>query len=368
MGDLVRSTFLAARDRLISFGRILFLSLLIFWAGGLLAIPVFNVDVNGGPSWIRILVLMLWVVVLLVVVRYASGAGLRTRLLKYLMRDGDYGWLSPLLLVVVVFWFTTIGFAALTHLLWEWRVVDLTDPSCATRCPLDSEQFFDFYTWHFLESVPILRINETLHWREPLVYRGAAAGWLVVALKVAVILPFIQVIRTYWNLRSDTPGLRIEAWRRIVGEGDPVRVTWALSEPPVGYVYDVYVKEEPEGPDPSTGGPEAAGASPGAEMSEEEQLTSLIVGPGWRLWHGDETTTSAEYVPARAGTYRFQARWRKATEHRARASNTPRTVKVVVKHRATRASGSDASGGHLSTPPAAAAAGQAGESGPAGEQ
>ena len=108
MGDLVRSTFLAAGDRLISFGRILFFSVLVFWAGGLLAIPVFEADVNEVPSWVRILVLMLWVALLLVVVRYASGAVVRTRLLKYLMRDGDYGWLSPLLLVVVVFWFTTV--------------------------------------------------------------------------------------------------------------------------------------------------------------------------------------------------------------------------------------------------------------------
>jgi hypothetical protein len=367
MGDLVRSTFLAAGDRVISFGRILFLSVIVFWAGGLLAIPVFEVDVNGAPSWLRILVLMLWVVLLLVVVRYASGTGVRTRILKFLMRDGDYGWLSPLLLVVVVFWFTTIGFAALTHLLWEWGLVDLTDPSCATPCPLDSEHFFDFYTWHFLESIPIFRINETLHWREPLVYRGAAAGWLVVALKVAVILPLIQVIRSYWKLRSETPGLRIEAWRRVVGEGDPVRVTWALSEPPAGYVFDVYV-EEPGGPHPTIGGQDVAAAASETEMSKEQQLTSQLVGPGWRLWRGDETRTSAEYVPEWAGTYRFQARWRKATEHRARASNTPRTVKVIVKQRAAPAFGSGESGEHLSRPPAASAAGHAEEFSPGGEQ
>ena len=193
-----------------------------------------------------------------------------------------------------------------------------------------------------------------------------AAGWLVVGLKVAVILPLIQAIRSYWKLRSDTPGLRIEAWRRIVGEGDPVRVTWALSEPPAGYVFDVYV-EEPGAPNPSTGGREVAAAS-GTETSKEQQVTSQLVGPGWTLWRGDETRTSAEYVPEGAGTYRFQARWRKATEHRVRASNTPRTVKVVVKQRAAPATGSGASDRYLSRPPAATAAGQAEESGPGGEQ
>jgi hypothetical protein len=171
--------------------------------------------------------------------------------------------------------------------------------------------------WHFLESVPLLRINETLHWQEPLVYRGAAAGWLVVALKVAVILPLIQMIRGYWKLRADRPGLRIDAWRRVVGAGDPVMVTWALSEPPADYVFDVYVNEPP-GPEPRIAGQDA-----GTEVSREQELTSRLVGPGWTLWRGDEAGTSAEFVPHRAGTYRFQARWRRTTEHRARASNTP---------------------------------------------
>jgi hypothetical protein len=116
-----------------------------------------------------------------------------------------------------------------------------------------------------------------------------------------------------------------------------------------------------------TGGREVAAAS-GTETSKEQQVTSQLVGPGWTLWRGDETRTSAEYVPEGAGTYRFQARWRKATEHRVRASNTPRTVKVVVKHRAAPATGSGASDRYLSRPPAATAAGLAEESGPGSEQ
>ena len=80
-----------------------------------------------------------------------------------------------------IFFFTTVIFSAVTQLLWEWRVVDISDPSCTMPCALIPDSFFNFYTWHFLESIPLFKVNETLQLNEPLVYRGAAAGWLVVA-------------------------------------------------------------------------------------------------------------------------------------------------------------------------------------------
>jgi len=147
-------------------------------------------------------VLTLFVILLAILVNYMARPTTRTRALQYLMRGGDYGWLSPLLWAAAIFFFTTVIFSAVTQLLWEWRVVDISDPSCTTPCALIPDNFFNFYTWHFLESIPLFKVNETLQLKEPLVYRGAAAGWLVVAFKVAVILPLIQAIRSYWS-RSD---------------------------------------------------------------------------------------------------------------------------------------------------------------------
>ena len=118
-------------------------------------------------------------------------------------------------------------------------LLDLSDPSCTTPCALIPDNFFNFYTWHFLDSTPLFKVNETLQLKEPLVYRGVAAGWLVVAFKVAVILPLIQAIRSYWKLRSDLPILRMDARPRIVHKDDEVTIEWALSEPPAGYVFDV---------------------------------------------------------------------------------------------------------------------------------
>jgi uncharacterized membrane protein len=323
--DLAASTLLVVGDRLWSYVRIALFGLLILWFTSILAFPVSKVDDENVPSWVRVGVLTLFVMILAILVNYMARPTTRTKALQYLMRGGDYGWLSPLLWAAAIFFFTTIIFSAVTQLLWEWRVVDISDPSCTTPCALIPDNFFNFYTWHFLESIPLFKVNETLQLKEPLVYRGAAAGWLVVAFKVAVILPLIQAVRSYWKLRSDLPSLRIDAWPRIVHEGEKVTIKWTPSEPPVGYVFDVYIEE------PSIGQREAEAASTNEDLSREQAATNLLVGAGWKLWLEGETKTSADYSAPRAGSYRFQARWRKTAENRAQASSTPRTVRIIVK-------------------------------------
>lgn len=329
MRDLAASALLVVGDRLRSYGRIALLGILILWVTVLLLFPVYRVDDDDVPSWVRVGVLTLFVLILAVLVNYLARPSTRTRTLRYMMREGDYGWLSPLLWAAAVFFFTTLIFSAVTQLLWEWRVVDISAPSCTTRCALVPDNFFFFYTWHFLDGIPLFKVNETLQWNEPLVYRGAAAGWLVVAFKVAIILPLIGAIRSYWTLRSDLPVLRIDAWPRIVHKGHEVKVKWSPSEPPAGYVFDVYIKE-PTDSEPGVDQQEAAEA-PTDEASSEQLATTLVVGEGWSLWSKGTTSTSARYTCSQEGTYRFQARWRKAVERPATASTTPRNVKVVVK-------------------------------------
>jgi hypothetical protein len=322
--DLAASALLVVGGRLWSYVRIALFGLLIFWFTSILAFPVYKVDDTDVPSWIRVVVLTLFVIILVMIVNYMARPRNRSKALQYLMREGDLGWLSPLLWAAAIFFFTTVIFSGVTQLLWEWRVVDLSDPSCTTPCALVPDNFFNFYMWHFLESIPLFKVNETLQLDEPLVYRGAAAGWLVVAFKVAVILPLIQAIRSYWKLRSDLPVLRMDAWPRIVHKGHRVTIKWALSEPPAGYVFDVYIQE----PEDSEG---AAEAEADEEPLNEQLATITLIGEGWRIWFKGATSTSAQYTCPRAGTYRFQARWRKAAESRADASKTPQNVKVIAK-------------------------------------
>jgi hypothetical protein len=115
------------------------------------------------------------------------------------------------------------------------------------------------------------------------VYRGAAAGWLVVTFKVAVILPLIQAIRSYWKLRSDLPILRMDAWPRIVHKGDEVTIKWALSEPPAGYVFDVYI-QEPRASEPNIDQEEAVEDPADGDPLNEQLATIALIGEGWRVW------------------------------------------------------------------------------------
>jgi len=77
-----------------------------------------------------------------------TNEGRRRKALKYIMRGGEYGWLVPLLLTVIIFFFTTAGFSAATHLMQDWRMVDLSQPPCTADCALGFGDFFNFYTWH----------------------------------------------------------------------------------------------------------------------------------------------------------------------------------------------------------------------------
>jgi hypothetical protein len=326
IGDLVRSALLVAADRVWSFGRIVLLCFLVLSCGVVLAFPVYKAGVSGPSSWVRVIVLALWILALALLIRYLADEGRRRGALERLMKDGDYGWLLPLLLAVVIFFFAATGFAALTQLLQEWDLVNLRKPHCAA-CRLDWEDFFNFYTWHFADAIPLLKIPDTLNWEESLVYEGAGPGWLVLGLQASVILPLIQTIRSYWKLRSTMPRVRVDARPRVVRKGAGVTVSWALSAPPPGYVFDVYVAP------PKVPGRQRVGL----KKDEEATETLLTVGPGWDIWQRGVTDRSTEYHPAMPGRYRFQARWRKATEDRYHASNTPRTVTVTVNARARKA-------------------------------
>jgi len=60
-------------------------------------------------------------------------------------------------------------------------------------------KLMDFFAWHFLDSVPALKINEALHWAVPLDYDGAAMGVLLIAFKLAVIGPVIAACVQFWT-------------------------------------------------------------------------------------------------------------------------------------------------------------------------
>lgn len=65
------------------------------------------------------------------------------------------------------------------------------------------EQVVELYVWQFCKSVPLLDINETLRWQPPFIYTGSLTAVLVLAYKLAVIIPLIGAFAFYWHHQID---------------------------------------------------------------------------------------------------------------------------------------------------------------------
>jgi hypothetical protein len=102
-----------------------------------------------------------------------------------------------------------------------------------------------------------------------------------------------------------------------------------LSEPPAGCVFDVYI-QEPKDSEPNIDQEEAVDAPAAGDPLNEQLATIKLIGEGWRLWLREHQHFSPIHLSS-GGTYRFQARWRKAAESRADASKTPQNGKVIAK-------------------------------------
>lgn len=101
-----------------------------------------------------------------------------------------FGRLQPLFCVIAVWLASTGWFSAVAVVLNEHAGAEFLTRSGDTS-PYYGE-YADFFAWHFAEQVPLLKVNETLHWKVPLTYEGGA-GWLVLAFRFLVLVPLVQV-------------------------------------------------------------------------------------------------------------------------------------------------------------------------------
>jgi hypothetical protein len=283
----VLSTLRVLRDGVATIGFFLSFLALVTFAGMMYGFsPVWAAE--NWPTWAIVALLPVFVAVLGFALFWLFGEERRRRLFATLMRDGLLGWLSPLIVASLIFVFALSVFSVVTFLLLDWNAVNLTAPSCE-QCPVELEELLSFYTWHFLQVVPLLMINESLQWNVPLVYSGALAGWLVLAFKAAVILPLIQAIRTYLQVRKAVPRIRVRpwAWPRVTRPGAEVRISWAGTAPPATHVFDVRLEQ----------------AGPPVVNGERRPRTEFVE----RTWLRDTDRTSGKYTPTTPGVYRFRA-------------------------------------------------------------
>jgi hypothetical protein len=104
------------------------------------------------------------------------------------------GVLWPISFSISLLIFSSICFASLTNTLNSQGYVSF-EPQIG---PDDfSKLSLDFYTWHFMDSVPGLKIPETLMWNAAFKYTDRLSGLLLLMFKLSVILPVIKSFSTW---------------------------------------------------------------------------------------------------------------------------------------------------------------------------
>jgi hypothetical protein len=260
------------------------------------------------PTWAVVAVVLPVAVAALGFLLYQFFSERRRRafFLSY-ARKAVWGWMMPVAAGIVAFFLSTTVFAVVTMLLQDAGLVQLSVPGCAS-CKPDVYDVIAFYIWDFLDAIPLLNVTESLHWDVPLTYSGALMGWLVLAFKVAVIIPLIQAVRTYLQVRKEAPRIHFRpwAWRRATRIGEAIHISWAGDPPPDGFVYDVDV---------------ASPAEDGGFLAE--------------TWLAATTEPSGTYTNLpRKGTYAFSVMCR---EQKLPASQlTSQPLKIVVREVVTR--------------------------------
>jgi hypothetical protein len=165
-------------------------------------------------GWLLVIALVVWGLVLTALLFLISTARRRERLFQRLRKVGGVGpaiYSGAVLLMAVNF------FASVSYVLAGKGWIALARPSGKS---LNPGIVSDFFLWHFLNAVPLLQINQTLHWTEPVTYQDAGAGWILFLFKLVVIIPVIASFTGYWRARHKEAalgtGLRMRAPRQRV--------------------------------------------------------------------------------------------------------------------------------------------------------
>ena len=146
------------------------------------------------PTALHLVVLFIYSVVIGISIYLMSARQQQSERIRFWFGPNGLLFLPFLTLIVAA-----SVFASLTLTLYNRQLVAL-EP-CAGR-PIAAGSLLDFYVWHFLKLVPLLRLNETLKWGEPLCYTQARVGFLILLFQALVVLPSINTVRFYWKNRG----------------------------------------------------------------------------------------------------------------------------------------------------------------------
>lgn len=90
-------------------------------------------------------------------------------------------------------------FASITLMLYRHGYVALQP--CTGRAIAEGS-LLDFYMWHFLKLVPLVKLTEVIKIGEPLCYTQKRVGFLILLFQALVVLPSINTVLYYWKHRT----------------------------------------------------------------------------------------------------------------------------------------------------------------------
>ena len=198
---------LIARFKIVEFGILKFLDVCLrffFWAFVTLApLALFHflseyILANFSTPF-QILAFVAWGLLLAYTLRLIATESSRDRLFDVLQGIGG---LAPVIYSINVLMVAVIFFSSVTYVLASHGHLTLTS---RTGQPVALASLLDFYVWHFLEAIPLLKVNQTLRWEEPWTYDSASVGWILLLFKLVVIVPVIGAFLGYWNRRTAPP-------------------------------------------------------------------------------------------------------------------------------------------------------------------
>jgi len=153
------------------------------------------------PRFVQVILFLLWAGLLTAVLMFISTERKREKLFRFLERVGV---LAPYVYCLNAFVVAALFFATLTYLMAGRDLLTFTDMAGNPIAPaeLSIGGLLDFFVWHFLDAVPLLKINTTLNWKIQVSYTSSAVGFIVLLFKIVVIIPVISAFRGYWKHRQ----------------------------------------------------------------------------------------------------------------------------------------------------------------------
>ena len=67
---------------------------------------------------------------------------------------------------------------------------------------VEDGSLMDFYMWHLMKLVPLVKLNEVLKLGEPLCYTQKRVGFLILLFQALVVIPSINTVLYYFKNRS----------------------------------------------------------------------------------------------------------------------------------------------------------------------